>query len=178
MKISIQYDDRALKDLLSGLRRELQPRVIAAAINDTAKHVKAKSSTDIRQKFAIKKADLDRHIAINKASPVKLEAVVSVAGEPIPVMKFGARQIRKGVSFKILKAGGRKVLRRGFIAKMPSGHTGVFRRAGTRRLPIIEQKVVTPPTMWKQIIGKVKDDAGDFLLRRLQARVGLAVRKK
>ena len=46
----------------------------------------------------------------------------------IPLIRFGARQINKGVSYKITKASGRQRIKGAFIATMPTGHEGVFKR--------------------------------------------------
>ena len=47
-----------------------------------------------------------------------------------------ARQTRRGVSVRIGPK--RKVIRNTFLARMPSGHIGVFSRRGNGRLPIDE----------------------------------------
>lgn len=51
----------------------------------------------------------------------------------IPLFKLGATQTAKGVRVKM-----RGSYRSAFIAKMGSGHAGVFRREGKDRLPIRE----------------------------------------
>ncbi|CAI2936143.1 phage tail protein [Aminobacter niigataensis] len=51
----------------------------------------------------------------------------------IPLFKLGATQTAKGVRVKM-----RGSFRSAFIAKMGSGHAGVFRREGKDRLPIRE----------------------------------------
>ncbi|WP_176083134.1 phage tail protein [Martelella sp. HB161492] len=51
----------------------------------------------------------------------------------IPLFKLGARQTRRGV--RVRTRGSYKGM---FIAKMESGHSGVFRRVGKERTPIRE----------------------------------------
>lgn len=51
----------------------------------------------------------------------------------IPLYKLGATQTSKGVRVRL-----RGSYRSAFIAKMKSGHVGVFRRQGSERLPISE----------------------------------------
>lgn len=60
----------------------------------------------------------------------------------IPLMKFGARGPQpsrgkgRGVSYKA--GGGRKTIPDAFITSTPTGHTGVFKRKKTSRLPITQ----------------------------------------
>lgn len=57
--------------------------------------------------------------------------------KPIPLIKYPHSQRRDGVSVGVNR-GARSVLRGAFIARMPSGHIGIFRRDGRKRLPISE----------------------------------------
>ena len=62
-----------------------------------------------------------------------------------------------GVSVEI-KRGQRKLLPRTFIAKMKSGHMGVFERAGKARLPIKEKVTIDVQYMFgsKKVIEATK----------------------
>ena len=55
---------------------------------------------------------------------------------------------KKVLSVKIVK-GKETTLRSAFIAKMPSGHTGIFVRESKKRLPILEKKSVSVRHMFK-----------------------------
>lgn len=51
---------------------------------------------------------------------------------------YAQRNSGLGVQYQIRRAGGRKYVRSAFIAKMKSGHVGVFKRMHSKRLPIQE----------------------------------------
>ena len=55
---------------------------------------------------------------------------------------------KKVLSVKIVK-GKETILKSAFIAKMPSGHTGIFVRESKERLPILEKKSVSVRHMFK-----------------------------
>lgn len=66
-----------------------------------------------------------------------LTAIIRASLRRIPLIKFGAKQAKAGVSYKA--KGGRKKIKSAFISTMPTGHVGVFKRAGKGRLPIGER---------------------------------------
>lgn len=58
-----------------------------------------------------------------------------VSAGVVPLSKYPARQTAKGVSVEVNR--GKRVLIRGaFLARMKNGHRGVFKRIGSKRLPI------------------------------------------
>jgi hypothetical protein len=78
------------------------------------------------------------------ATPDRLASEVKVTREEIPLSAFGARQTKGGVSVLVRRSEGRKVLKGTFLARMKSGHIGVFHREGKKRLPILERFGPTP----------------------------------
>jgi hypothetical protein len=91
------------------------------------------------------------------------------------------------------------------MATMGSGHTGVFRRRyGSRKqgtpysslpvrevktgtwkgttyrpaLPIVEQTVISPVSMWRQRLEESRRDAETFLAKRIKARLDLLIAKR
>jgi len=202
--ISIRIEGlEALQRQLKALPKEIE-KAIPQALNDTANHVRSKASTDIRQRWAIKKRDLDPYFRITRATASKPVANVEMKSASIPLIAFGAKKIRQGVSVAIVK-GKRTVLKGAFIAQMQSGHTGVFRRRfGSRKqgkrysslpvrevktgtwkgttyrpaLPIGERFTISPTSMWKQVLAETKRDAEAFLVKRLRARIELAISRR
>ena len=81
------------------------------------------------------------------------------------------RPLRRGVSVAILKGERRKRLKGAFLQTMRSGHRGVFVRAGASRLPILERKVISPVSMWKDYIEAEMREAGPYLQRRMAAQL-------
>jgi hypothetical protein len=105
--IRITVDPASLTRVKETLRRkpDLLLKQVAGALNDTAKHEKSNISKLIREKVNIQKRDLDKHIGISRASPKYLVAQVMLEKtERLSLKYFGARQTKKGVTYRIAKA--------------------------------------------------------------------------
>jgi hypothetical protein len=76
------------------------------------------------------------------------------------VIAFGAKKVSTGVSVKIKKAGGRKIITGAFIGN--KGRT-VFKRVGDKRLPIKAVATINVPQMFNQkrinaaVVAAIKD---------------------
>mgnify|MGYP003656247338 CR=1 FL=1 len=86
----------------------------------------------------------------NKATAESPKAVVSLSkSNRIGLQHFGGRQNKTGVSYKIDKQGGRKIVAGAFMGPRPGVlapklHGGAFKRVGTERHPIIKLYGVSP----------------------------------
>lgn len=67
-----------------------------------------------------------KYVTLRLANGSDLESTITVKGKGFPLILFGARQLRNGVSVKI--KGKRIVIPHAFITTMPNGHQGVFAR--------------------------------------------------
>ena len=94
-------------------------------VREMARDLKMRAG-DIREAMPIQEASLGRPAGRFGASPKR-----------IPLIKFNARQTQRGVTADTGQ--GRKVYPGAFIARMPTGHVGVFARKGRKRLPIVER---------------------------------------
>ena len=146
-------------------------RAARGAINDTLTHTRAGASKRIRSEFNILARDLKKQMVIKRATNAHLEGSVRIKGEPVPLLRFAARQTRKGVTAKIKKKGKRTLIRSAFMQTMDSGHKGAFKRLGRKRLPIAERKVISAPSMFRQHLDELEDDSLSFLDRRFKARM-------
>jgi hypothetical protein len=134
--IEIKFDEKKLRQLeimFRGIPDEI-PGIIFRAINKTIAPAKTEVSKGIRQEINIKAADVKDKIIVEKASTNRLMGTISLSHRLIPIMDFGAKETAKGVSFKVYKSGGRKLMKHAFIASMPNPknpenrHEGVFRK--------------------------------------------------
>ena len=119
-------------------------------------HTMAKAITAgnraVTKEWNIKLKDLKGYQRVRKASKTDLSTRLILKSRPISLTKFGARQKRKGVSYKIKKAEGRKTLDRAFITTTKNNYyTGVFTRKGKARLPLNVFKSITPTSMYRKI---------------------------
>jgi hypothetical protein len=105
--VRISIDPASIARVKETLRRkpELLAKQVAGALNDTAKHEKSNISKLIREKVNIQKRDVDKYIGISRASPKYLIAEVYLEKhERIALKYFGARQTKKGVTYRIAKS--------------------------------------------------------------------------
>ena len=181
---------------------------LRTAINGTASHAQTESVRRIGQEWNAKQKDIRKALTVTKATAARLEASVQATGgrgKRIPLVVFGARQTRKGVTVKVKRAGGRGLLPGAFIATMKSGHRGVFVRAAKSRkqgtpyralpirtvktgawagttyrpgLPIVEKASISIASMWNRgIIDQVVTESQSFMTRRVNALLQLELTK-
>lgn len=125
-----------LRNVARDVKSDYQ-RAGARALNRTADGARSVAQKSIAADLAIKQKAVGDALKIRRATPAKLEAAVVATGRRIPLSGFGARQTKKGVSYAIGPI--RKLLASAFMAKMKSGHLGVFKRRGKARLKIDER---------------------------------------
>lgn len=123
---------------------------LAAALNAVAKKTKLEMGRDIRATVNMKKDEAEKPLSIRAtATPQSLQAVVSLKKTPrLGLRHFGAKQDKRGVSFKISKKGGRGRADGAFQGPKPgvmktSWRGNAFKRVGSRRLPIVQIKGVS-----------------------------------
>jgi len=118
---------------------------IARALNKTMTTARATASDEIKSAgYGLKVGDIKGALSIRRADARFLQAAVRAKGRPIPLIKYQARQTKKGVTVSV--KGGRKLIAGAFIATMSSGHMGVFTRKkgmvqGKRGQPILNRKL-------------------------------------
>jgi len=118
------------------------------ALNHTFKKAVTAGNRAVTRKWNIKLKELKSYIHLKKATRNRLEAEIKVKSRSISLAHFGARQIKKGVSYKLRKDMGRKTLRHAFIATTKNGYVGVFTRKTKKRLPLNTFKSITPSSMY------------------------------
>lgn len=123
---------------------------LAGAINATSKKTKLQIGRDIRKTVNLKKDEAEKPLKIQTtATEQSLKAVVSLAKtKRLGLRHFGARQDKRGVSFKIAKVGGRSRVDGAFQGPKPgvmkmSWKGNAFKRVGPDRLPIVMLKGVS-----------------------------------
>jgi len=136
----------------------------------------------VTREVAVKQKDLrQNNVRLTRASRDRLYAVLSITGRRIPLMDFGARQVKRGVTYRISRSGGRKRIANAFVKTMPSGHEGVFKRLGQPRLPIRELMGPSVPAVVRNVqsfaTGRFQDLMAGYLGKELQTQVELLLRK-
>jgi hypothetical protein len=128
--------------------RETERQMIkaqVAATNKAANTAVSRTIKAVTKTYNIKQKDLRAQVSITKANKNYPSVRIMVSHKGIPLMDFKPKpntvaqytRPEKGVSVE-WKRGKRQIIKHSFIAKMKSGHTGVFLRKGKKRLPIKE----------------------------------------
>ena len=126
--IRINADDmKKVEASLRGLP-DTVAKVASRAINDTLAGVKTDASAEIRAIVTLKKSAVDATFKVSKASVTNLSGLFRSTGSPVPLIEYGARQVKAGVSVQVKRGTPRSTVIGAFIARMKSGHKGVFWR--------------------------------------------------
>lgn len=128
-------------------------KATVSAVNKTIVSTRAYGVREMAKEYKVTQKQVRDELKISRASLNRLEARIVGAGSPgIPLYNFSPTPNRTP-STKRLKAGGyspksgikvmihrgiRKVVKGAFIARMQSGHVGVFKRSKDGQLPIDE----------------------------------------
>lgn len=90
----------SLKGVEEALKR-LDPKKIQGAVvtslNRTVASAKTEASSVLRERFNVKKQDLDPKLTVMKANASSLSASLTLIGDPISLTKFGPVQVRGGI---------------------------------------------------------------------------------
>ncbi len=141
VEIQVYYDVRELSVWLSRANMPALQRAVGSALNRTIAQVKTQASRSVRNEIKLKTKDINNRLMVVRANSSKgaltqMQAIMRVSGKPVPLISYGAKQTKQGVVVHVKN--NRTVLKHAFIARMRSGHQGVFIRKGKKRLPIQE----------------------------------------
>lgn len=136
MKIDVRADLAAARRQLYSWQHSAIPKAAASALNRVANHANSLAVRDLAKVTGLKQKDVRAAMSRTRATWANLQARIATIGRALNLIRFAARQTKKGVT---ASAWGKRRLYRGtFIAN--AGRT-VFKRAtvgGKRagRLPI------------------------------------------
>ena len=135
--IDVEADVEEAKRFLTRTQRKVVPKAAARALNRTLTNVRTVSRRKVAKGMGQKQKAIKGQFKMIKASRNRLIGLLRTTGNPIPLIEFKSpKQFKKGV--KVTFAGERQLMENAFIATMPSGRTGIFRRQTKKRLPIRE----------------------------------------
>jgi hypothetical protein len=122
---------------LTALEPPRLDKAVALALVDTAKNSITKASSLIAKRTGLKVATVKTRINYDMVRQGDRLVVIRSSRRPIPLIEFrSARQAGAGVRVNVW--GRAQIIQGAFIATMPTGHRGVYRRKGRSRLPIKE----------------------------------------
>lgn len=180
----------ALTDMAAGVRgfngqvravmkrtRDLVAEAHVTACNRAANSTRAEAVRAVRERYPGFKAGAIRAaMQIVRASKLNPIAKVRVRGQRSPLIAFSARQNRAGTSVLITQ---RKTVKSAFIATMPSGHKGVFRRTKANRFVLKRQRIAELKTLsipQAIVHHQILDRLRPFSERRYQIELARAIK--
>lgn len=142
------------------------PAVMARAVNRATTAGKTAMVRAVAKDTGIQQKAVEKDLRVNKATRAVPVASIEIQGKRIPLIAFQAkgpepsRGRGRGVSYRLPTGRGR--IGNAFIATMnpPSGHRGVFKRARTSRLPIIELFGPSLPHVFEKYLPTFEAAAG------------------
>lgn len=162
VRISIDNDQiQKLKSILKGSKPKIAQQ-LSIAVNETQKKIAVKASKAITEELAVKSSVVKQKIKGKRATKSDLSAKVTVkASNRLPLREFGAKQNKRGVTYKISKTKGRKLIVGAFQGPRPgavkiSWRGNVFKREGKPRLPIVKR---SGPSPWGVYVKSGRDPA-------------------
>lgn len=176
MKIKAKVDKRELRKLDAFLKDKKQFKsAINKAVNETAKKTQAHVSSRIieQEGLNLRPAAVKRVIKMERSKAATLTAKITIERKRrVPLKDFGARQGNQGVSYKIRKADGTKMIPGAF--KVRSYKQNVYKRPGQTRAVGGRKK---GPSVWGFFRGrKMKKDVVAFARKQLTKEIQERIR--
>ncbi len=141
------------------------------AVGKTTTKARSELVKDVARQNQITQKIIRRFRSARKISRSRLTGIAWLGYRPIKASYVGKpRQTKRGVRVR------RFFFEGAFVATMPSGHTGVFKRKGKERLPIVEQVIELQRAV--QSADSVRDRMGDEFIKRFQQELNFEVNVK
>lgn len=184
--IRVEIDKAQLTSLVEAAHKAKKSfkTELKIAVNKAAKKTKLEMGRDIRATINLKKDESERHLRISvEATADKFEAVVELKKTPrLGLRHYGAKQNKKGVTYKISKSGGRRLAEGAFLGPKPGAvrtkwKGNAFKRTGKARLPIVQIKGVSTYGAYVKNnlqgpqVERVRADLANELTRRIKLNV-------
>jgi hypothetical protein len=137
---------------------DVYPRAVRSTVNKLLAQVRTAGIKEMRKTYNIRAKVLRGFIVSRKARSKLLIANLVIKGARLPVFEFSPTKRKKGISVRIRKDGGRKVIEGTFFADLTSGKRSVFRRRTKKRLPIDMIFSTSAAQMFEQSALKAADE--------------------
>ncbi len=145
----------AVADIKNGYKQ-----VLVTSINKTITTTKVQATARIGNELNLKAARIKQDFVLQKANFGKLSGAVIATGEPVGLINFGANQIQKGVTVKVLRASPRSLLKHAFITTGRKGQgQHVFwrkNRVAGKKFPVGKKSTAPWPKFGAKYRGPVE----------------------
>ena len=179
--LEIRFDDDKLKQLQRELKNfpKALPKVMSRGLNRTATSARTAISRSLSKRIGLKIKDVRDKLTLHRATYSNWRSAVVVSGKKFGLIKFGAKQTKKGVTYKHERK--RILVRHAFIATMKTGHRGVFLRKGPARLPIKEIKGPSLAQVYtgaRDQVNRIQSEFSAKLARNIHDQVNLILKRR
>jgi len=193
IELSVVQDiNRAARDF-GELTNKARNVALVRGINVGLRKVKTESAREVTKVYNVKQKVVRATITLLKASPKQaaIRGSVRFSGRRLPIMDFrpsavnawnkpGRRHNKRGggVSVRIKKNAGRKLIAGAFLAEGPNG-PGAFRRVGAARRELRNlRSIAVPDAVQNRAITRALTTSGFKAFRREMGRqLDLAIRR-
>jgi hypothetical protein len=129
MALTVEVDSKRVSVALDAAPKKTGIALLRALKRGT-KSARTLGARVVAKDMGLKVGDVREKIRLEEPTVQTLSGELRASLKRVPVIKFGAKQTRRGVR----RRGKGGVISGAFIAKMPTGHVGVFtRKAGASR---------------------------------------------
>lgn len=186
IQIAVGIDESLYKRARDALRHlpKAAEKAVARAINRALEGARTDAVGKICAEYFVRPIDVRKTLHIVRAKPDRPEARLLSSGGAIPLMKFRVSP-KKPPRQKGKKSGERKGVVAGvkfgtavpfpysFVAKVGSGHVGVFSRVGSASLPIRQKYGPSIPQMLgnETVLKYIEERAKERLEKELRHQI-------
>lgn len=173
MQIDISEDTKAKVSVLLSEIPKGPEKAFTGAINGALTRARTVIFQEVQGTYAIKKKVLDEYTKtdLQKASTSDVCGVIKFAGTQIPLYKYDPTNPKYPIHGMTVRAGQKTAttFENAFIAKMKSGHLGIFERTSKTSLPVKEIMGSSMQSMAgnEKIMEKASEEANKTLDNRL-----------
>jgi len=104
--------------------QSLTKKAIVSALNVVGKRANVAASAQIRTEYNVKKQDISKAVKLIRASGRRLVFKIFVRSGRMGLMRYGARETKKGLTVQIKKTEGRKLIPHSFKGPWRKGESG------------------------------------------------------
>ncbi|MFW6027876.1 MAG: phage tail protein [bacterium] len=156
------------RSVRKGGRRATKAAVRKAA-NHTVGKVNTKAGRLIAERRNLKVGEVKKGLKPFKQGKASRTAHIEATGRPVSLTKLATKPTQKkgGVSVKTRAGKSPTFLEGAFVARMASGHVGVFYRRGKKRLPIREATLPSIAHTMGDVSEPLRKAANEFFGSRI-----------
>lgn len=140
--IALEWNESQLRDLRARGFSKAIVRAARKSGGDALRSMRTTAARYVRERKRVKAGAVRDAMTLifprGTGDLADLAWTLKVNNKTVPLAEYPHRQTKRGVSVSVNKGGARKLIEGAFVARMKSGHEGIFVRRGKARLPIDE----------------------------------------